>query len=64
MSRPKIDPSLAEVRQWRESLQKERSHLSLEDQVQEIRRGAERFAKSHGLELKYEETREPATKVR
>jgi len=60
MSGMKIDPSLLEVRKWRESLQEKRAHLSLEAEIQEIRRGAESFARSHGLKLKYEKVREPA----
>lgn len=59
MSGLKIDPSLLEVRQWRESLQEKRSHLSLDAEIQEIRRGAESFAQAHGLKLKYEKLREP-----
>lgn len=52
MNDPKTDRSLREVRQWKESLQAERAHLTLEDQVKEIQRGAKRFMEANGLELK------------
>ena len=60
MSGLKIDPSLLEVRKWREDLQEKRAHLSLEAAIQEIRHGAEDFARAHGLKRKYEKAHEPA----
>jgi len=57
MTDAKIDPSLAEVREWRESLQKELSLLDSKAELQEIHRRAQNLMRSHGLELKTVESR-------
>ena len=58
MSEAKIDPSLAEVRRWRDEAQKKRSELDSESAIREIHRASEEFMRSHGLKLKVE-TRDP-----
>ncbi|MCP4549223.1 MAG: hypothetical protein GY835_22445 [bacterium] len=52
MNRERIDPSLAEVRQWRESLQSELSHLDSKAEAQDVHRRAEAFMRDYGLRLK------------
>ncbi len=54
MSGTKIDPSLAEVRQWREEAQRETSRLDANSAIEEIHRRSKEFIRAHGLELKVE----------
>ena len=51
----KIDPSLAEVRQWREKVQGELAHLDSKAEIEETHRRAQNFMRAHGLKLKTEE---------
>jgi hypothetical protein len=51
MDSPKMDASLAEVRQWRESLQGELDHLDSTSRIREIERRASEIMRRHGLEL-------------
>jgi hypothetical protein len=54
MSNSRIDPSLAEVRQWREEAQNELAHLDREAATAEVHRKAKAFMEAHGLKLKRE----------
>jgi len=58
MSDARIDPSLAEVRRWREEAQKELSQLDPELARKEVHRKSEEFMQTHGLKLRTEK-REP-----
>ena len=51
MSSSRIDPSLVEVRQWRESLQAEIGHLHGDAKIHEINRRTEEVLRRHGLKL-------------
>jgi len=51
MSSPRMDPSLAEVREWREGLQAELGHLDAESRIREINRRASEIMRRHGLNL-------------
>ena len=57
MSTAKIDPSLAEVRKWREALQKELSTLDPTAELEEIHRRAQKLMRERGVELKVEHPR-------
>ncbi len=52
MEEAKIDPSLAEVREWRKEAQEEFSHLSREAEAEELSRRAEAIARQYGLTVK------------
>jgi len=54
MSDARIDPSLAEVRRWREEAQKELSQLDSESARKEVHRKAEEFMQTYGLKLRIE----------
>ncbi len=54
MNGSKIDPSLAEVRRWREKAQRDTSHLDANSAKEEIHRRSKEFMRAHGLELKVE----------
>lgn len=57
MKKVKMDPSLAEVRKWRETLQEELAPLGPAAELEEIHRRAQDLMKSHGIELKTEKPR-------
>ncbi len=52
-----IDPSLAEVRKWRENLQRELSPLGSSAEIEEIHRRAQGLMKDHDIELRVEPRR-------
>jgi viroplasmin and RNaseH domain-containing protein len=55
----KIDPSLAEVRQWKDKVQADLAHLDSKSEIEETHRRAQNFMRKHGLKLKVEkESRE------
>ena len=54
MNDVRIDPSLAEVRRWREEAQQDLSHLNSESAIKEVHRRSEEFVRTHGLDLRTE----------
>ncbi len=54
MNGTKIDPSLAEVRQWREEAQKDTSRLDASAAIEEVHCRSEEFMRTHGLKLTVE----------
>ncbi len=54
MSDTRVDPSLAEVRRWREEAQKDLSHLDSESAIREVHRRSEEFLRTYGLKLRVE----------
>ena len=54
MNETRIDPSLAEVRRWREEAQQELSQLDSESARKEVHRKSEDFIRTYGLRLRTE----------
>ncbi len=55
--RETIDPSLAEVRKWRENLQEELSAFGSSVEIGEIHPRARDLMRTHGIELRVERRR-------
>ena len=49
MSKPKIDPSLTEVREWRESLGRDLADLSPEAKIEKLNRLAQPLIEKYNL---------------
>lgn len=54
MTEMKMDPSLAEVRRWRQEAQRELEQLDSASRIAQIHDRAQRFMKEQGLDLKIE----------
>ena len=57
MDKDRMDPSLAEVRKWREDLQNEFSHLDAAAEIEEVHRRVQDLVQNRGLKLRFEESR-------
>ncbi len=57
MNNSSTDPSLAEVRKWRENLQEELSSLDSSAEIEEIHRRAQGLMKEHDIQLRFEQRR-------
>ncbi len=57
MDKDKVDPSLAEVRRWREDLQKDLQHLNPAEEIEEVHRRAQDLVRAGGYKLRFEEPR-------
>ncbi len=57
MDNSSIDPSLAEVRKWRKSLQEDLSAFDSSAEIEEIHRRAQDLMRDHGIQLRVEQRR-------